>query len=465
MKTHTGEKSYQCNQCPRTFAQGGSLKSHMKTHTEGKSYPQSQVNTTETIHSNHNFEPYPQVLGGETHNIGNQWQNYIQANYGFLSHMDTRSNNTANSSDNLEKPLERNTKETSYLIIKRPFSTKVSPYHKKETLYSTEETPSYRKEIDSPIDVTSYPTKETPSPRDKTPSPTEEIPSPTDKNSYQKEESPYPCSQCPNTFAKYNLLKLHMKTHTEKQPYHCNNCPRTFAQGGSLKSHMKTHTEGKSYPQSQVNTTETSNSNSSSEPYLQVLGRKKHNIGNHWQNSIQANYIFLSHMDTHSNNTPNSSDNLKKPLERNTKETPYPKVKRTLSRKVSPYHKETTLYPPKETPFYMTETDSPTEVTSYPTEETLSPRDKALSLIEENPYSREETPSPTKQTPSPAKENHYPCCQCPMAFAKYNLLKSHMKTHTGEKSYQCNQCPRTFAQGGSLKSHMKTHTKGESYPQ
>merc|ERR1719319_1565220 len=162
MKTHTGEKSYQCNQCPRTFAQGGSLKSHMKTHTEGKSYPQSQVNTTETIHSNHNFEPYPQVLGGENHNIGNQWQNSIQATYSFLSHMDTRSNNTANSSDNLEKPLERNTKETSYLIIKRPYSTKVSPYHKKETL---------------------YPTEETPSPRDKTPSPTEE-------NIYSREETP-----------------------------------------------------------------------------------------------------------------------------------------------------------------------------------------------------------------------------------------------------------------------------------
>merc|ERR1719319_137199 len=267
MKTHTGEKSYQCNQCPRTFAQGGSLKSHMKTHTKGESYPQSQVNTIETSNLNSNFQTYLQVPEGESHYIGNQWQNSIQANYSFRSHTETQSNNLANSSD-LEKPLERNTEQTPYLTVKRPYSSKVSPYHIEKSLYLY----SSRKDTVSPTKVASH----------------------TEKNPYPREESPYPCNQCPNSFTKYNLLKSHMKTHTGKKSYQCNQCPRTFAQGGSLKSHMKTHTEEKSYPQSQVNITGTPNSNTNLQTYLQVPGQGSHY--NQWPNSVLKNYSFQSHI-------------------------------------------------------------------------------------------------------------------------------------------------------------------------
>jgi len=38
MKTHTGEKLYNCTECGRTFAQKNTFTKHMKIHIGGKPY-------------------------------------------------------------------------------------------------------------------------------------------------------------------------------------------------------------------------------------------------------------------------------------------------------------------------------------------------------------------------------------------------------------------------------------------
>ena len=39
LRTHSDEKPYHCNQCPKVFSNGGGLKVHLRTHSDEKQFP------------------------------------------------------------------------------------------------------------------------------------------------------------------------------------------------------------------------------------------------------------------------------------------------------------------------------------------------------------------------------------------------------------------------------------------
>ncbi|XP_037129642.1 zinc finger and SCAN domain-containing protein 12-like [Syngnathus acus] len=53
---------------------------------------------------------------------------------------------------------------------------------------------------------------------------------------------------------------------------------------------------------------------------------------------------------------------------------------------------------------------------------------------------------------------NFSCSDCGRKFAQRGRLKSHTRTHTGEKPFSCSDCGRKFAQGGHLKRHTRIHT-------
>uniref|UniRef100_A0A4W2DPS1 Zinc finger protein n=1 Tax=Bos indicus x Bos taurus TaxID=30522 RepID=A0A4W2DPS1_BOBOX len=55
-------------------------------------------------------------------------------------------------------------------------------------------------------------------------------------------------------------------------------------------------------------------------------------------------------------------------------------------------------------------------------------------------------------------ERPYQCPYCEKGFSKNDGLKMHIRTHTREKPYKCSECGKAFSQKRGLDEHTRTHT-------
>lgn len=60
-------------------------------------------------------------------------------------------------------------------------------------------------------------------------------------------------------------------------------------------------------------------------------------------------------------------------------------------------------------------------------------------------------------------DKRFQCDKCAMKFVRSGQLKSHMKVHTGERPYQCEICSKLFSQISVLRVHMRVHTGVRPY--
>ena len=57
----------------------------------------------------------------------------------------------------------------------------------------------------------------------------------------------------------------------------------------------------------------------------------------------------------------------------------------------------------------------------------------------------------------------YKCTHCDYASVQAGGMRTHLKTHSGEKPYKCSQCDFAYAQAGHLRRHLTTHSGEKSY--
>ncbi|ELU09398.1 hypothetical protein CAPTEDRAFT_75757, partial [Capitella teleta] len=96
-------------------------------------------------------------------------------------------------------------------------------------------------------------------------------------------------------------------------------------------------------------------------------------------------------------------------------------------------------------------------LTLPPAKSTLPPA-KSRPLPANNSIPPQPKTSELRRSEGKAEDRPFTCSVCNKGFDQADVLKTHMRIHSGEKPFTCSVCNKGFSQSGDLKKHMRIHS-------
>ncbi|XP_023028605.1 uncharacterized protein isoform X1 [Leptinotarsa decemlineata] len=205
-KLHSGENSFQCKICSKSFAKAGSLKYHEKVHTGEKPF-QCQI-CSKSFSQSHNLKYHEKIHSGEKPFQCKICSKSFIRNSELIKHEKTHSG-------------------------ERPFQCQICPksFIQNSELIIHGRTHSGEKPFRCQICSKSF--------------------SRSNKLKCHEKihtgEKRFPCKICSKSFIQNDVLIRHEKTHSGKKPFQCQICSKSFSRSDNLKHHKKIHTGEKPF--------------------------------------------------------------------------------------------------------------------------------------------------------------------------------------------------------------------------
>uniref|UniRef100_A0A4W5RU45 C2H2-type domain-containing protein n=2 Tax=Hucho hucho TaxID=62062 RepID=A0A4W5RU45_9TELE len=191
MRTHTGERPYQCSVCGMRFNQKGNLKTHFKVHTGGDPSLLADMETpSEQPRDNRRKAGRPQRRLHQHDEEGSQ---------------------------NLPAPQTHHLPAPQIEVTSHHLSAPQSE--------GTQNLPAPQ-------------TYNLPAPQSEG---THNLPAPQKPTMSPRGEKHYLCPECGKTYTREYDLRVHLRTHTGERPYQCDECGKTFVRKQGLRQHRRSH--------------------------------------------------------------------------------------------------------------------------------------------------------------------------------------------------------------------------------